>query len=203
MKFVRPKRLPEANIQAELYHELRKANIRCCLEYSMYCEETRSNLRADIITIIGDDIGCIIECKSRGGNFAIDKEGKQYRQYRTFNIPLFYCMKFTHVKMTLESIIKLHKTGAYKLSDMQPFDDEKKAHRRREKKLSRLTKKQRYNDNWRLLIDSGVEYQHFSDSHVRIMRKVDFWPSTGKFMIMNTNSPRKGGFHVMMEEFEK
>jgi len=201
MKFIRPKRLPEANIQAELYHELRKANIRCCLEYSMHCKETQSNLRADIITIIGDDIGCIIECKSRGLIFKIDKEGKQYRQYRTFNIPLFYCMKFTHVKKTLESIIKLHKTGIYNFAEMQTFGNEQKLRKIKEKKLSRLTKKQRFNDNWRLLIDSGVEYQHFSDSHVRIMRKVDFWPSTGKFMIVNSNQSQPGGFHIMMELF--
>jgi len=202
MKFIKPKKLPEANIQAELFHLLRNEGIRCCLEYSMHCEQTGNNLRADMVTVIGDDIGCIVECKSRTGNFTIDTEGRQFIQYKSFNVPLFYCMNFAHVKKTLESIIKLHETGVYNVADIQTFDNEKKM-KVRKKKLSRLTKKQRYNDNWKLLIDSGLEYQHFSDSHVRVCKKIDFWPSTGKFMIKNSNVSQRGGFHGMLIELNK
>ena len=203
MKFTKPKKLPEANIQAELYHYLRNEGIRCCLEYHMHCESTGNNLRADIVTVIDDEIGCIVECKSRTFNFGIETTGKQYQQYKSFDIPLFYCMKFTHVKKTLESIIKLHKTGVYDVSEMQTFENEQKIRKIKERKLSRLTKKQRFSENWKLLIDSGLEYQHFSDSHVRVCMKIDFWPSSGKFMQFGSYKSKTGGFKSMVKELNR
>ena len=84
IKFVKPRMLPEANIQAEIYHHLRLLGIRCCLEYRMYCEESNTHVRADIITIIGSEIACIIECKTRDGNFTVNTDGEQYKKYKSF-----------------------------------------------------------------------------------------------------------------------
>ena len=59
MKFVKPKKIPEANIQAEIYHFCRNNNIRVCLEYSY------KHCRFDIVIINdNDDIVLYIETKS-------------------------------------------------------------------------------------------------------------------------------------------
>ena len=194
MRFIKPRRLPEANIQAELYHYLRLEKIRCCLEYRMYCKETETHVRADLITVIGSEIACIVEFKSRQGNFQVNTNGMQYKKYKTFNVPLFYCMNFKHVGKTVELIKELHEKGIYKAEDLQTFSNEAK------EVVTRLSRKNR---NWQLLINSGLEYQYFSDQHVRVCKKIDFWPSSGKFMQFGSYKSKRGGFHKMQKELNR
>ena len=194
IKFTPPLILPEANIQAEIYHHLRLEGIRCCLEYRMYCNESSSYIRADLVTVIGSEIACIVECKTRTGNYAVNTEGRQYKRYKSLNAPLFYCMNFKHVGKTIELIKELHKSGQYKPADLQTFADEKKI------QVTRLSRKNR---NWQLLINSGMEYQYFSDYHVRVCGKIDFWPSSGKFMQFGSYKSKCGGFPKMQKELKR
>lgn len=194
VKFIKPRVLPEANIQAEIYHHLRLLGIRCCLEYRMYCSESHSYIRADLVTVIGSEIACIIECKTRTGNYEVNVNSEQYKRYKSFNLPLFYCMNFKHVGKTVELIKALHENGIYKADDLQTFSNDAK------EVVTRLSRKNR---NWALLINSGLEYQYFSDQHVRVCKKIDFWPSSGKFMQFGSYKSKCGGFHKMQKELRR
>lgn len=190
MDFIKPKHLPEANIQAELYRHLRNDGIKCCLEYRMYVEEFNTFCRADLIIIKGKKIIAIIECKSRDNNFEVNKGGKQFRQYKTFGIPIFYCMNFKHVERTLNLIKLLITQGTYKPEYIQTFKSvEKKKTSRQE---SKQEKRNTLNDNWDLLLASNLQYNCFSRTHVRICNKVDFWPTSGKWMVLGEYSSRVG-----------
>ena len=113
LKFIKPKRLPEANIQAEVYRQLRNKGIKCCLEYRFYIESMNSYIRADVIIIQNDNIVAIIECKSRKKEGNPNKDGRQYQKYRALGIPFIYCMTFKEVpKIVNEAIILMERTKA-------------------------------------------------------------------------------------------
>ena len=95
MKFIKPNRLHESNIQAEAYRQLRNNNVKCCLEYSIHCPEFNSNIRADIILIKDNKITAIIECKSRKRNKEPNYKGRQYKKYQSLGLPIIYCMDFS------------------------------------------------------------------------------------------------------------
>ena len=107
MKFIRPRRLPEANIQAELYRQLRNRDIKCCLEYRIYVKSMDSFIRADVIIIKDSIIICIIECKSRREGSKPNKNGRQYRSYASLGVPFMYCMTFKQVPKMVDEVIKI------------------------------------------------------------------------------------------------
>ena len=66
MNFIKPKRMPEAVIQAELYRRLRNKGVRICLEYTAKCKIGRSGIvRLDAVIVKDDEVIASIECKSR------------------------------------------------------------------------------------------------------------------------------------------
>lgn len=200
--FTPPKRLPEANIQAELYRLLRNSNIKCCLEYRMLCKETDSFLRADIVTIKNNRITSIIECKSRDNNFNVNTSGKQYYQYSTFGIPIFYCMNFKHVTRTVNLVELLHTQGLYDNEYLQTFENKEKVKPKTKKDIIE-EKKVRFKKNWDLLLASNLEYTCFSQSHIRICNKVDLWPGSGKWMVRGENKSSLGGFPRVLQFLNK
>jgi len=105
MKFIKPNRLHESNIQAEAYRQLRNNNIKCCLEYRIYCPEFNCNIQADIVIIKDSLILAIIECKSRKRNKTPNTKGRQYLKYQSLNIPVVYCMDFNEA-VNIMDIIK-------------------------------------------------------------------------------------------------
>ena len=107
MKFIKPKKLPEANIQAELYRQLRNNNIKCCLEYRIRIPEFKRNIRADIVVIKDSRIIVIIEVKSRYGDDEINKDSRQWKCYETLNVPIIYCMNFRQVPITINKVLEL------------------------------------------------------------------------------------------------
>ena len=104
MKFIPPRRLPEANIQAEAYRQLRNNNIKCCLEYRIYIPDFNSYIRADIAIIKDDEVILLIECKSRKRNKSPNKDGRQYKKYKSLGIPILYCMDFKEAQNILDDI---------------------------------------------------------------------------------------------------
>lgn len=107
IKFNPPRVLPEANTQAEIYRQLRNLDIKCCLEFSMKCEQQGRTIRADMAVIKDGYILCLIECKSKGD--APNEEGQQYDAYDSLGIEFAYCMGWKEIKKTVKYIIELHK----------------------------------------------------------------------------------------------
>ena len=108
MKFIKPKRMPEANIQAELYRRLRSYNIPCCLEYRIKLPNGTGYCRADIVVIDGDsNIACIIEVKSRIKKKKPYEAGRQYQNYESLGIPFMYCMGWWEIEQTMKSVLQL------------------------------------------------------------------------------------------------
>lgn len=196
LEFIPPKRLPEANIQAELYRKLRDTNIKCCLEYRMFCKETNSFIRVDAITLLDGRITSFIECKSRNDNFQVAIEGSQYQKYKTFGIPIFYCMNFKHVTRTVELVELLHTQGIYKDNYLQTFKDQEK--RRTMTRADRKKEREdNYRTNWDLLLASKLSYTCFTQTHIRICNKIDLWPGSGKWMVLGEMKSRTGGFREL------
>ncbi len=104
MQFIKPKRIPEANIQAEIYKQLKEVNIESMLEYRF--KEFR--LRADLIVIKNSKIICACEVKSWSKPRSINPNGKQFRKYLKLGIPIFYCGRIDKIDNLIEKIKKLY-----------------------------------------------------------------------------------------------
>src|SRR4051812_36051654 len=77
---VRFKRVPEANIQAEFYHEFRQLGLPCLLEYTTVTG--RHDLA--IFNAACDQLLCIIECKNNEWRGA-----GQLLRYQRLGVPIF------------------------------------------------------------------------------------------------------------------
>lgn len=103
------KRITEATIQAELYHQFRKLGIRCILEYPIKLKNGEK-CRVDIIVL--DNEGNIlynIECKSRYKPCQVNKKTRQYSKYlqieQDHGIPFTHC---THKKDIIPTVKKIY-----------------------------------------------------------------------------------------------
>lgn len=108
MLFTPKSRIAEANIQAEVYHQLKLLNIPCYLEYKV------DNCRFDIVLLSKDlkNIIAIIEIKSHSekrvnSKKGILKTGKQYQKYNQYGLPLLYCTTMNTVPELIDSCKKL------------------------------------------------------------------------------------------------
>ncbi len=97
MKYIKPKKLAEANVQAELYRQLKNNDIDCVLEYAVHVPLLNCGMRIDVIIISKGEIIAAIECKSRGADRTINRRGRQYRKYQTLGVPFFYCMNIDEI----------------------------------------------------------------------------------------------------------
>ena len=115
MKFIRPKKIPEANIQAEIYKRLRDRDVQCCLEYKHRISES-SFIRVDVAVIYKDELLLFIECKSRKEGSKPYREGRQYINYLSSGVEFIYCMGWWDIAKTLDIAFEmLHKKRAQRL----------------------------------------------------------------------------------------
>ena len=103
MQFIRPRRIPEANIQAEIYKRLKELGIESMLEYRF--KEFR--LRADLIVIKNNEVLCACEVKSRVCKRPMTY-GKQFQKYLKLGIPIFYCLNLQEIDKIVEKIVVLY-----------------------------------------------------------------------------------------------
>jgi hypothetical protein len=105
MEYVRPTRLPEANIQAEVYRRLKELNIECVLEYKFVKEK----IRADVIVIKDNKIICACEIKSKLYlNRPVNTTTKQFKKYFSLGIPIFYTGRLEKVDELINRIVNLY-----------------------------------------------------------------------------------------------
>lgn len=109
--FVNPKRLPEANVQAELYSRLRNAGVNIMLEYRCAISSMNSNIRMDIAVIQGKRIICAIECKSRAKNKHVNIQSRQHHKYLSIGIPFIYCLSMGEVESCYKQVIDFYFKG--------------------------------------------------------------------------------------------
>ncbi len=102
MKFKAPKRLPEANVQAELYRLLRNNKFRCCLEYKTKTFQVEV-IRIDCVVIDEfDNVILAIETKSSmRKEKRVNTGTKQFERYEKLGIPFCYCHNFAQIKPIL------------------------------------------------------------------------------------------------------
>lgn len=98
MQFNFPKRLPEANIQAEIYRRCKELDIECYLEYK------HEHCRFDIVIVRDELIIGIIEVKN-SVRTKINKRTRQYKKYSSYGVPLHYCLGQNYVDSTINQII--------------------------------------------------------------------------------------------------
>lgn len=104
MKFIRPNKMPEANIQAEIYRLCRNEGINICLEY------TFNNCRFDAVIIKNGEIIAIVETKSRKKvNHKRLLKTKQLLKYLSFGIPVILCASWNEIESAFYKIKELYK----------------------------------------------------------------------------------------------
>ena len=101
-----PKRKSEANVQAELYSQLKAAGFVCELEYKVKRPGERG-ARLDVIIIQDGQIPAIIEVK----NHAKPEETKanwkrraQYMRYSRFGVPVLICPAAEYIPETVAQV---------------------------------------------------------------------------------------------------
>lgn len=107
MKFFEPKRLKEANLQAELYHRLKEIDIPCYLEYPFIDFTNNRRRRADAAIYKNGKIVCLVEMKSRRTPRAPNWKGKQLQAYRTTGVYVISCDNF-NFEESLQKIVELY-----------------------------------------------------------------------------------------------
>lgn len=105
MKFIAPKRMPEANVQAELYRQLRNKGIRCCLEYKMKTPKGE-NVRVDCVIMDANDfIILLVETKSsKRENKRVNTGTRQYERYEDLGLPFTYCINTKDAEPIVEAV---------------------------------------------------------------------------------------------------
>lgn len=102
MKFIIPKRLPEANIQAEFYHRCRLLGLRLCLEYRY------EHCRFDAVMLDrNDNIYAIIEFKSRIKPIKGEYKTKQIDKYSKYGIPIIVCLDYNSIDLAISKCVEL------------------------------------------------------------------------------------------------
>lgn len=96
MKFKPFRRLPEANITAHLFGELRKRSILCCLEYG------HGPCRFDLVVIKNGDIVAIVEVKSAVRRTSAS--GAQLSKYMVHGVPVIKCVNLGGIEKCISLI---------------------------------------------------------------------------------------------------
>ncbi len=60
-------------------------------------------------------------------------------------------------------------------------------------------KQSTFNENWEIIESLKLPYTCFGRYHIRIDQRVDFWPSTSKWMVTNEFTRRRGGIKAMIK----
>jgi len=107
MQFKQPRRVPSAEVQAELYHRLREVGIEVHLEYRAPGVPGYKRGRKcvfDLVIVVDGRILGIIECKRRGRRNAPTGRSGQERAYLSFGISLLWCYGMEDVPEIFERI---------------------------------------------------------------------------------------------------
>ena len=110
LKAHKPKRLPEANVQAEIYCQLKALNIEVILEYKQYVKAMNCFMRIDVAVIQGDRLITAIECKSRNRT-RINENTRQHKKYMSLGIPFMYCLSIKDVETCCNLVKKFYFAG--------------------------------------------------------------------------------------------
>lgn len=102
MKYTRPKRLPEANIQAQLYMRLYQEKIPCTLEYKV------PGSRFDVVVHDHERIKCIIEIKSmtlksREKRLRGERIYRQIVRYESHGVPVVQCLGEIDIENSIQA----------------------------------------------------------------------------------------------------
>jgi hypothetical protein len=98
MKFNPNNRLPEANIQAEFYHQCKLNNIKCYLHYKI------DHSVFDAIIIKDNTIIKIIEFKSYVTNRDGKINTKQLKKYSQYGIPIVLITRLWQIQNVIDSL---------------------------------------------------------------------------------------------------
>jgi hypothetical protein len=102
MRLIKPRKLPEANIQAELYHRCKTAGISVLLEYSVKRQDGKK-CRFDAVLLKGTEIVGIIEVKSyKNPARQPNANTKQMAKYREFGVPVYLVTHMNHLHKCLQ-----------------------------------------------------------------------------------------------------
>lgn len=95
------RRISEANVQAEFYHQCKLHRIKCRLEYKY------ENCRFDCVLYDKNkNVYAIIEIKNRKRKFAPNVNGKQATKYKRFNIPIIYILNYDAIPYAISYLLQ-------------------------------------------------------------------------------------------------
>lgn len=100
-------KIPEANIQAELYYQLKLIKIKSFLECVKYKNRIKSKFDVAVLDNSGDNIIAIVEIKSwsnKATSMWSRKSQKQFKKYSEYGLPLLYCCGMQEIDLTIDSI---------------------------------------------------------------------------------------------------
>ncbi len=101
MKFKLPKRISEANIQAEFYRQCKTNNINVYLEYK------HEECRFDAVIYEYDKIVLIVEIKSYKRKRKPNYGTKQMQKYEKYNIPVLLIGRMEEINKTIQYILNV------------------------------------------------------------------------------------------------
>lgn len=101
MRFVKPRFPSATTVQCEVYRQLTNLGIRVEAEYKC------NGSRFDLIVIRDGKIVAIIETKKRYVKPGPPREGRQFKKYSTYGVPLLYTIGLEQVADTIKEVEKL------------------------------------------------------------------------------------------------
>lgn len=119
MRYERPPKATESDVQAEFYRRCRNAGLEIHLEYRV------SGCRFDAVIVRGDHIVAIIECKprvERRQKQAIIREESQRTRYGSFGVPVIWVRGLEDVEAgyaEVRRIIAVRSGGGWKRREGQ------------------------------------------------------------------------------------
>jgi hypothetical protein len=99
MKFIKPRRLHSANIQAELYSRCQRLGLECYLEY------VHERNRFDALIVHQGNIVCIIEVKSYTRDKPANRATKQIDKYSKYGVPVLMLVRMADVDQIINEIL--------------------------------------------------------------------------------------------------
>lgn len=107
MKLFLKKRLPEANVQAELYMKCREFGYPCILEYRV------KGARFDAVIHRGEDIICIVEVKNLSRKavkrrLSGERQYKQIERYENYGVPVLCLWNMKYLDSVVAEIARLY-----------------------------------------------------------------------------------------------
>ena len=98
MEFRYKKRLAEANVTAEFYHQCRLRNIECYLEYVI------NRCVFDAVIVKNGNIVCCVEVKNYVRSQFLNTDTWQIFKYLKVGLPLFWVVNMSQVPIVLDEI---------------------------------------------------------------------------------------------------